>query len=60
MSQEITEVEERRRGELLVEVLNLKKKGTLSTGDVFYDTQWGTKTALGLFRVVQRIVTEGK
>jgi len=48
----LTESEEIKRGQLLAKVLNLKKKGD------FYKTDWGTKTDLGLFRVVERIVKD--
>lgn len=54
----ISEQEETRRGEILVRVLKLKeskrKRGMIPPR---YDTTYGTKTALGLFRVVQGIVT---
>ena len=49
------EAENTRRGQLLAEVLQLKK---LRNGR--YDTQWGDKTALGLFLTVQRIINEGE
>lgn len=52
----LTESQEQERGELLAEVLQLKKNRL--TGR--YDTTWGDKTALGLFRTVQRIVEDGK
>lgn len=48
------EHEETKRGELIAEVLKLKKK------DGRYLTTWGTKTALGLFRTVERLVKDGK
>ena len=54
----LTEAEETRRGELLADVLNLKphKKFTPPR----YETKWGTKTALGLFRTIERIVKNGE
>lgn len=52
---EISEDEERRRGELIAEVLGYKKRG-----GGYYHTKWGTKTDLGLFRVMKRIVLEGE
>ena len=51
----MTEDEETKRGELLAEVLQLKKKR--SNGR--YDTEWGDKTALGLFRTIALIVLDG-
>jgi hypothetical protein len=61
----ITEKEEERRGLLLVDVLNLKPcKGETRTIDgkerVLYCTTWGTKTALGLYRTVERIIKDGE
>ena len=52
----LTEEEQTRRGELLAEVLGLKKKRKSGR----YDTAWGDKTALGLFRVVERIILDGE
>ena len=52
----ISEQEETRRGTLLAEVLSLKLRGP----ERRYDTTWGNKTALGLYRTVARIVLEGK
>ncbi len=49
----ITEAEETRRGLMLAEVLRIKKaRGEKDR----FDTEWGTKTALGLYRTVARIV----
>lgn len=45
-----------RRGELLAEVLQLKKQRDNGR----YDTSWGDKTALGLFLTVQRIIEQGE
>jgi len=50
------EAENTRRGELLAKVLQLKKKRDNGR----YDTNWGDKTALGLFLVVQRIINDGE
>ena len=55
-TQTISEQEETRRGTLLAEVLSLKLHGP----ERRYDTTWGNKTALGLYRTVARIVLEGK
>lgn len=52
----ITEAEELERGNLLAVVLRMRK--SKDTGR--YQTDWGDKTALGLFRTVQRIIEEGK
>lgn len=53
----MSEVEETRRGELLVEVLHLTRSTTESGR---YRTAWGTKTALGIYRTVERIVLDGE
>lgn len=52
---EIDETEETRRGQLLVDVLHLHRaeRGR-------YHTQWGTKTPLGIYRTVKRIVEDGE
>ena len=61
----IAESEETRRGEILVAMLGLKPKerrkisGSQKTAD-FYRTQWGAKTALGLFRSVAGVVEDGE
>ncbi len=53
----LTETEQVRRGDLLAEVLKLKH-------DRYYEdrwqTTWGTKTSLGLFRMIERIVIDGE
>lgn len=54
--QQIDEAEETRRGELIREVLQIRR----ARGTDRVNTTWGTKTDLGLFRVVQRIVKDGK
>jgi len=58
------EREEARRGKLLAEVLGLKpltKRTTDTAADIGrYATTWGTKTDLGLFRTVKRIIEEGQ
>lgn len=51
----LTEAEEIRRGQLMAEILGLRENANRQ-----YRTQWGTKTALGLFRTMKRIVEEGK
>lgn len=52
----ITEAEEIRRGEEIISVLLLKKKH--SSGR--YATDWGDKTALGLYRTIAGIVNNEK
>lgn len=48
------EAEEKRRGELLARVLRLKPvRGKPDR----YGTEWGDKTALGLYRTVARIIS---
>ena len=54
---QISEQEETRRGELLAEILHLKRSKT-ECGR--YLTVWGTKTALGIYRTVERIVLDGE
>lgn len=60
---QLTESEETKRGELLAQVLELKPC-KLDNGERLdpprYHTKWGTKTALGLFRTVARIVEDGE
>lgn len=60
----ITEAEEERRGKLIAQVLRLRTltaRSAHNTNDIGrYRTTWGTKTALGLYRIVQRIVEEGE
>jgi hypothetical protein len=57
----LTEREEKRRGEIIVALLNLKPiRGEQSNGAPVYRTQHGTKTALGLFRSVARLVIDGE
>jgi hypothetical protein len=55
----IDETEETQRGELIVQLLNLKpSRRDGEAGRV--DTEWGTKTPLGLYRTLKRIIEEGK
>lgn len=56
MKIKINESEEIRRGQLLAKILKLKKKNG------FYHLSEGfdTKTDLGLFRVIERIVLDGE
>lgn len=54
---ELTEAQETRRGELLAKVLKLRKDREHPDR---YVTEWGTKTPLGLFRAVSRIVADGE
>ncbi len=49
---ELSEQEQARRGQLLARVLMLKKKRDNGR----WDTTWGDKTDLGLYRTVARIV----
>lgn len=65
MKPELTDAEEMKRGETLVKFLGLREAkqetahGKISFDPPRYSTEWGTKTALGLFRCVTSIV-EGK
>lgn len=62
MSQEITEEQETERGLEIVRVLQLKpakdSKGKRWKPDR-YETTHGNKTALGLFRTLEYIITKG-
>ena len=49
------EIEHARRGELLINILGLKRN---REGRI--DTTWGDKTALGLFLTIKRIVEDGQ
>lgn len=51
----ITEAEQIRRGEMLAEVLELRKGANGR-----FNTTWGDKTALGLFLTVSRIINKGE
>lgn len=53
----ITEDEEKRRGEILIQVLHLKKDRNAPGR---YLTTWGNKTPLGLFRTIERIIEDGE
>lgn len=51
----IDDTEALRRGLKIAEILSLRKN---SEGR--YQTTWGTKTALGLFRTMERLILEGE
>ena len=53
--QNLPEAEQQRRGLLIAETLQLKKKRVNGR----FDTAWGDKTAIGLFLTVKRIIDEG-
>lgn len=53
----LDEDEMARRGALLAEVLHLERDDAHKDR---WQTEWGTKTALGLFRTVERIMEDGK
>lgn len=55
----LNEQEATRRGELLAEVLHLRLIRSGSDAGR-YQTTWGTKTALGLYRTVERIILDGE
>lgn len=55
----LTEEEERQRGETLAKLLNLKQcRPTFDPPR--YETAWGTKTALGLYRTVAAVIIDGE
>ena len=56
---QIDESEEMRRGLLIAAALNLKdknKKGLVA----LYDTDWGAKNPIGLYRMMERLVIDGE
>lgn len=55
----IDENEEIRRGEKIAKVLGLKKLEGSGNYPV-YNTEWGTKSNLGLYRIVKRMVEDGE
>lgn len=56
----MTEEEETRRGQIIADGLYLRAdRAPDSRGDQRYLTQWGSKTALGLYRTMKRAVLEG-
>ena len=57
---QLTEQEETRRGELLSAVLHLRKRKGPTDSEPRYQTEWGSKTALGLYRTVERIIVDGE
>jgi len=52
----LTITQEEERGKLIARVLGLKPS-KIEQGR--YMTEWGTKTAIGLYRTVKRLVEEG-
>lgn len=56
---ELNEDEKTRRGLMLASVLRLKLQHSGMRQHV-YGTEWGTKTAYGLFATCQRIIQDGK
>lgn len=52
----ISELEETKRGMLIVEVLGLKRSREYPDR---VDTAWGNKTMIGLYRTMKRIVEGG-
>lgn len=57
ISNDPDETEETKRGALLAEVLGLKRD---KRNKAHWATSWGSKTDLGLFQTVKRIIEEGK
>jgi len=53
----LNEAEEARRGALLAKILRLRRDRQDRDR---WQTDWGTKTDLGLFRTVARIVEDGE
>ena len=49
-----------RRGRMIAKVLNLDEKHFYAEDDesIRYETLWGTKTALGLYETVKRILED--
>lgn len=57
---DLSEAEETKRGEEIAKILDLSASQVDFSGNQLYMTEWGTKTPLGLFRVVKRIVLDGE
>ena len=57
MAHELSEMHKILVGHKLAEMLNLKALNQYQP--VRYNTEWGTKTALGLYESVNRIIQEG-
>lgn len=53
----LTEQQETQCGQLIADVLSLRRH-SIERGR--YSTEWGSKTALGIFRMVKRIIEEGE
>lgn len=60
----LSDQEQIRRGELIVELFSLKairsQAHDLGMTNRLYDTKHGTKTALGLFRSIKRLIETGE
>jgi len=54
---QLTEQQETERGQLIADVLKLRRYPTERDR---YATEWGSKTALGVFRTVKRIIEHGE
>lgn len=54
----LTENEEFIRGLQIAEIFGLKKARKMAGFNDRYETSWGTKTALGLYRMVKRLADE--
>lgn len=53
----LSETEQAKRGAMLAEVLKLRHDREYPDR---WQTTWGTKTDLGLFRAIERIVLDGE
>jgi hypothetical protein len=53
----LSEAEAARRGRLIAEGLNLKRDRDYPDR---WQTNWGTKTDLGLFRILARLIQDGE
>lgn len=60
MSKPLSEQEEIRRGELLVEMLDLKPVSGMEEWPARYHAKPRPKTALGLFRSIKRLIEDGE
>lgn len=54
---ELTETEQARRGRLIAQALGAKQDRQYPDR---WRTDWGTKTDLGLFRIVERFILDGE
>ena len=55
----LLKIEKSRRGGMLAQILGCKMR-TANCTETQYLTEWGYKTALGIYETARRIIEEGK